>query len=537
MNLKNFKKVHDDEHKAVFRNDKGHEITMAKKALTKQHLSELQKLPLHASDGADTAKPTPVQWGPTPTPDQVTTNSAPQEAFPYTDDNSSQPQSAPTQTPAPASAPSADRALSQGYEPDDYSVPDQPTPLTPQGPSTGDSGVDSTMYPNANELDQEKQRVSDERNKEDAALIQDHADGKINYNEDDGTGKIVPKTYRDLFEKKDTLGKIGTIFGLMLSGAGSGLAHQPNALLGLMNKEIDNDLEAQKANQSTKLSYYKAHAQNALAMAQAGEIEQKAEQTGVTTDQERYKLSRMTGISAHYGGKNGSIIGAMQHLQDLTNKMPAGQRPAAQALHDQVNQMAGAEMAQNNQKAASQIIDTEAQFKRRQADLIQDEKWGIGAPGQAKFESERHFANIPEQASGEISPKDKEAMGHLSNLDSSYVRAQQYLAEAGPLSVKGQLPTGFRKRGEALQNQIELEIGSLEGLGRFTPEEAKRYKGMIPDLTGTHFTDQDAQAVGSLRDQVEDHRNNMLKNNGIKGVMYKHGSMYQAGKTGWHKIQ
>lgn len=86
-------------------------------------------------------------------------------------------------------------------------------------------------------------RVSDELKNEDLAIQQDI-----------DAGHIQPKTYADIFENKSTLGKISTIFGLILSGAGSGLTKQPNALLAMMDKEIQNDLEAQKQNAANKQS-------------------------------------------------------------------------------------------------------------------------------------------------------------------------------------------------------------------------------------------------------------------------------------------
>lgn len=83
---------------------------------------------------------------------------------------------------------------------------------------------------------------------------------------DMANGKITPQTYESMFSKKDTLPKIGTIFGLLLSGAGSGLSHQPNALLEMMNKQIQNDLEAQKQNVG--------NAQNFLNMSYNHELQQ-----------------------------------------------------------------------------------------------------------------------------------------------------------------------------------------------------------------------------------------------------------------------
>lgn len=74
-------------------------------------------------------------------------------------------------------------------------------------------------------------------------------------------GHIQPETYKDLFDKKGTLGKIGTIFGLMVGGAGSGLAHQPNMLMDMMNKEIDRDLQAQQESSSNKQNFLKINQQ------------------------------------------------------------------------------------------------------------------------------------------------------------------------------------------------------------------------------------------------------------------------------------
>lgn len=84
--------------------------------------------------------------------------------------------------------------------------------------------------------------------------------------QDAATRKITPQTYATMFADKSTLGKIGSLFGLMLSGAGSGLAHQSNALLDMMNKVIDNDLNAQKSNVS--------NAQNFLNLTYAHDLQQ-----------------------------------------------------------------------------------------------------------------------------------------------------------------------------------------------------------------------------------------------------------------------
>lgn len=77
-------------------------------------------------------------------------------------------------------------------------------------------------------------------------------------------GHITPKTYRDLFHEKGTAGKIGTIFGMLVGGMGSGLSHQPNALMQMMDNEINRDLDAQKTSAGNRQNFLKI-AQQGLA--------------------------------------------------------------------------------------------------------------------------------------------------------------------------------------------------------------------------------------------------------------------------------
>lgn len=73
--------------------------------------------------------------------------------------------------------------------------------------------------------------------------------------QDFADGHITPKTYSSMFAEKNTLGKISTIFGLLVSGAGSGMSKQPNMLMEMMDKEIARDLEAQKATKSNQMNF------------------------------------------------------------------------------------------------------------------------------------------------------------------------------------------------------------------------------------------------------------------------------------------
>lgn len=159
-------------------------------------------------------------------------------------------------------------------------------------------------------------------------------------------GRIKPETYQDLFEKKSTLGKIGTIFGLIVSGAGSGLTHQPNALLDMMNKEIERDLEAQKASQGNKQNWYKMsmdqqrnQSLNALTQAQANEANVGAVGAGATSDIKKWEAAQMGihDMSAASNAQNHMLIARDQMLQNSINQMPPGPaRDQQQAYLDNV---------------------------------------------------------------------------------------------------------------------------------------------------------------------------------------------------------
>ncbi len=77
-------------------------------------------------------------------------------------------------------------------------------------------------------------------------------------------GYITPKTYSSMFSNQSTLGKIGTIFGLLVSGAGAGMSRQPNMLMDMMDKEIQRDLDAQKSKKSNQMDFMKLAEQQVM---------------------------------------------------------------------------------------------------------------------------------------------------------------------------------------------------------------------------------------------------------------------------------
>jgi hypothetical protein len=105
-------------------------------------------------------------------------------------------------------------------------------------------------------------------------------------------GHIQPKTMNQLFHDKNLPGKIGTIFGLIVAGAGAGLTHQDNSLLTLMQKQIDNDLQAQERNQANRQNLMSINGQNLMRMVDAGQIGMNIRQMQIeqSRDQANYYL-------------------------------------------------------------------------------------------------------------------------------------------------------------------------------------------------------------------------------------------------------
>jgi hypothetical protein len=80
------------------------------------------------------------------------------------------------------------------------------------------------------------------------------ADNK--YRDAVAAGKIDPNRF---WNNKSIPSKISASLGLILSGIGSGILHQPNLALQVLNKQIDDDIESQKTDLSKNMNLWKMH--------------------------------------------------------------------------------------------------------------------------------------------------------------------------------------------------------------------------------------------------------------------------------------
>lgn len=182
---------------------------------------------------------------------------------------------APLPVPTPASSP-VNPNPEMAQEQDPVSSPDGEQPNTVQDDTQrAPSSSEDTMMPPAEQFQKYK---SDH--------MQQMLNEQGNFQDELDSGKITPQHYFHLFGRDGTLGKIGSAFGLMLGGIGSGLTHQPNAALEIMQNEINNDLKAQELSSQNKQNFLKINQQGLLNQAQEAQMSQE-------TKSKAYALSKM----------------------------------------------------------------------------------------------------------------------------------------------------------------------------------------------------------------------------------------------------
>lgn len=461
MNLKDMKKVHEDEHKATFKNKSGHTIGIAKKGLSPKLLKELSALPLHAAEGDVIEDPTKEFADEDPNATDVTgrpvkkyAGSDRQSTFssrvsddayklgrfldnpvaraaeaaginsqvsPKPDFSSmaaKEPEQPQMAEPAPDKKPSLAPEEKTSLAPQPKATERKPSLLAESQPASDAAPVTPTAAPlsqsdeliQANEARQKAKEQYEVKNAEslgaeDAAWKQDLRNGHIS-----------PQTYGSLFAKQDTLGKIGTLFGLLLSGAGSGLSGQPNMVMEMMNKEIENDRLAQEKSKDNARNFIKLNMEAELNKANMSLMQ--AQQAGVLSEIQ---------LRAQTMAYNQMAMSALHSMSGMVDRLPPGpaKDQAAQIVNG-VSQAASASIQQKNQAAAAELA--EMQFQKSNEAL----EFAAAASGKpelarvAQFRRDRHVPGYGE-ASLEVPGGVRQSLIGKSEFDRA---AKEYIAFA-----------------------------------------------------------------------------------------------------------
>lgn len=391
MNFRNFKKVHEDDDKAILKNEMGHSIIIAKKSLSKQHAKGLNDLPLYQAEGSEISAPDDSVDGAPETGNNDTKWSDDQRAREI--------QSVSDERKAAISGGVTAQTSIAGLQPQPQNdqLPDrqhdqlkQPQMPAPQG---------QTMVQDAQQQTQGYAPL--DTTAQQAAHYEQQA---VKYAQDIASGHVTPETYHSLFAKKDTLGKIGTLFGLLVGGAGAGITGGSNPVLKMMDQQITNDLDAQKTSKANAQNFLRINQQNELQRAQIPDLLASGKLKGA----EAAKVLAATKLDSDTHAMNQMKISALNYAMRLADKYPPGSPQAAaagqvvQGLSHGVQQS----IQQTSQTAAQQKAAQEQQFGARQQFNIM-----AGMPEVAADNYARHVPGFEGQASIPVSQGDREKIG------------------------------------------------------------------------------------------------------------------------------
>jgi hypothetical protein len=496
MNYKGFKKIRADHNYTTFKHESnGSELKVAHKGLTPKMKAQVDSLPVHLADGdpdgqiPDALKANDDSSSSGHAPISININSAPQPsptAVPTSVDPT--PQSSPqmkdenggvqSQDAQPGLASDASKAIMQGLakigsfgvkNADNAGGPQQPQqasmPSTPAGQMAGDGAL-PPPDPNAAPPDQgattqppvaaaaPAPQPTYQQQKH-----QEMAQEMTSFQHDLDQGFITPKTYQDLFHDKSTLGKIGTIFGLMLSGAGSGLSHQSNALMDMMNKQISNDLDAQKSSASNRMNFHQLANQSVLQQAQANHLN-----TENMIQAQSYKFMMAQRVAVH-------------DLAQRVAAMPEG------SPQKQQGQLALASMSQAMNNGQFNMMDVASAGMARINQMLGQNGQGGETAMSPAIQLRR------QQALGYITPEQyKEGIKEVGNIDNhsqinkNAVDSFDKIAKLTTIAGRASNPIQYKKQIDAEWNPMMDKL-TKDTEGRVTPITLDMMGALKPSLT------------------------------------------------------
>lgn len=433
--------------------------------------------------------------------------------------------------------------MAEGEAPSEAPVPQQmsanlgPQDAPQEQPKQQDVPVGSPEAPTQNAQPEKPASQVDQFQESKQQHLQDLGQEAQMFQSDLNAGHIKPETYHDLFAKKDTLGKIGTMFGLLLGGAGSGLTGQPNALLGMMNNEITNDLDAQQKSASNQQNFLKINQQNLMNQAQAKNIKAEA-------DTRAYALSK---VQMNYA--------ALHKLVQDTQKLPPGpQKDQAMQTLAMMNQAVQSENFNVLDRAATGAAFYQTMFGNQGSGEMPEQQFqqkvqkmktlGPQAEKIATDLEEKHYPGIPGQASAPLSGDDRVQIHSGVAFDRSLNNFRQWAK-----THSGDLSPSDINYGHALAADLQGAYRQATHGGVYKEGEQNFISGII-DETPTKFFNK-VRVIPKLdaaADANKQRLDQLLKDKGFHGypgmqnkqeaeTKSMHGSQYKKVDGGWQKVK
>jgi hypothetical protein len=528
LDLTKFKRVGSDKKSTTLQHDNGHKLILSHANLDQDKLSALSKLPeLKEENGGS-----PRRFAEAGT---VTPDPAPLEVEPVSPDDSEQPAQAPAEptpeAPAqPAPAPAQPEAPAPPENQPPEAAPAEPTPqaappLSPQ--QQAEKGTQEAFKPGSQNVFANPVAGFQHLQQQDAALAYDLANSHIH-----------AKTMSELFGEKDTLGKIGTVFSMLVGGMGSSILHEENPAFKAMQNQISQDLEAQKQNINNKQTLLGLNRQR------FGDLETALHATRVQmnikalNDMGKIVASKTPG-SKEWVDANNALATASQFF-DMSNQNINTQIAAKQAfLHQFQNQNSGPEGAFQAQQSALRATGDPRYIKM------------------AEQADERHVPGLDGKTTLPIPQERRNALDAMNVLDNkaadllAFAKAHKFTKD--PLKRIREAAIGAQKAEE----MVNFYNGSIQPGGALTQGRMawldkqinKNPTSIWQDVSGNNDRLQEIQNSNSQR------RATMLKGLGFTGqipgvaqgaqspqggsqeMRTINGMQYQKVDGGWKKVK
>lgn len=257
LRLDNFKKIQENEHSAVLQHPSGHKITIAKPALSEKMKQNLASLPMHkfAAGGMSGAQPDMSANNPTPPPNDPDYQYQGPNVFDSSGENTDQ---VPSSVPPQGSMEMADQSPAPMAPQQGMGAMPQSDPYGMQGYGQSLQNSEDMQMGAARNLgkaqsDFAKAQVDLQAQHQKNLLDMNAASEKAHQgllNERAETQKWLkdnPENQNRYFQNLTAPQKIGNTIALILGGLGSGANGGRNIALDIINKAVERDVDAQRA--------------------------------------------------------------------------------------------------------------------------------------------------------------------------------------------------------------------------------------------------------------------------------------------------
>jgi hypothetical protein len=491
LDFREFKKIKDEKDHAILKHPKGHEIKIAKAALSGKLRKQLDALP-HYAGGTDQPIGSDAE--------QAVYNSAAQS-----DPNGPQ---AGFQSAYVPPVPDTFKAAHNVFQQFGDLTPTERTQLTDFPQQQPPTALPQDVYGYGKELSTSQQALSGERQalkregnlaaeqgEKESSVASNQAWGQQNAMEDfqkrsadldqerQNFMQDIANTHIDPHKylgDMSTAGKVSTAIGLILGGIGGGLTHQENPALKFLNAQIDRDIASQRDNLATKGTLLRANFEKFHNLQQA-------------TDMTRVMMNDMASAelksqAAKYGGQ-------------------IDQQKANLALN-QLNFDTAQRMQQLKMQA---FITSGAQQGNEIPDAIDP-----NLSSSFRLNGVKHYAADPEAAK-----KARDESAALEGLTQSVKDINSFNkrngAVGGPAGINLGLPTELKGQADALNSVAASKLAQIEsmggaGIGRLIGH----FKEGMPVAGSTYQAEQRGKSRG-VDSLIQEGHNSILNSYGTRG--------------------